>query len=205
MDLLRFFLRQHASTHAAEVSDPQATRFDRLLVGLSEAQLRVRPAAGLNSIVWLLWHMARTEDVAINLVVAAQAQLFDDGWARRMNVPEVHMGSGMTAAEVAALSERADVAAVRAYRSAVGVRTREIVAALAPAAWDEIQGLADTARAAAVAAFGPNDDWIAGVGHRPWQGISRGDQLGSSAIRHNDAHIGEMVTLRSLLEGPLGI
>jgi hypothetical protein len=205
MDLLRFILRQHASTHAADLSDARATRFDRLLAGLSESQLRTRPAAGLNSIVWLLWHMARTEDVAVNIVVAARAQVFDEGWARRMNVPEVHMGSGMTAAEVAVLSERADVAAVRAYRSAVGGRTREVVAALAPAAWDEIQGLADTERAAAVGAFGPRDDWIEGVGHRPWQGVSRGDQLGSSAIRHNTAHIGEMVTLRSLLEGPLGI
>ena len=108
------------------------------------------------------------------------------------------MGTGMTAGEVATLSEQADVAAVRRYRSAVGLRTREVVQTLAAGAWDEILTLADTSRAAAVGAFGPNDDWVAGVGHRPWQGITRGLQLGQTAIRHNTAHMGEGVTLRGL-------
>ena len=109
-----------------------ATGVERWLGGLSDDQMRRRPGEGLNSIVWLLWHMARTEDVAVNLVVAARAQVFDDGWARRMNVARPDMGTGMTAAEVADLSEQADVAAVRAYRSAVGLRTREVVQTLAP-------------------------------------------------------------------------
>ena len=51
---------------------------------------------------------------------------------------------------------------------------------------------------AAVGAFGPNDDWIEGVGHRPWKGHGRGHQLGQTAIRHNTAHIGEGVTIRGL-------
>lgn len=69
MDLVRFFLGQHAATHAGDVSG-RAGRFDRLLGDLSDDQLRVRPGPELNSVVWLLWHMARTEDVAVNLVVA---------------------------------------------------------------------------------------------------------------------------------------
>jgi hypothetical protein len=202
MDLLQFFLRQHAATHAAEVSGG-ASRFDGVLRGLTDDQMRVRPGAALNSILWLLWHMARIEDVAVNVIVAGRAQVFDAAWARRMNIVHVHMGSGMTATEVAELSAGADVGGVRAYRSNVGRRTREVVAALAPAAWDEIQDLSDTSRAADVGAFGPNDDWIEGTGHRPWQGISRADQLGSSAIRHNAAHIGEMVTIRGLAGWPI--
>ena len=154
--------------------------------------------AGLNSIVWLLWHMARTEDVAVNLVVAGRAQVFDDAWARRMSIPRPDMGTGMTAAEVATLSEQADIAAVRRYRSAVGVRTREVVQSLPALAWGEILSLADTTRAAAAGAFGPNDDWVDGVGHRPWQGVPRGHQLGQTAIRHNTAHMGEGVTIRGL-------
>jgi hypothetical protein len=198
MDLTRFFLAQHAATHASDVYDGRPSRFDRLLADLSEAQMRERPAAGVNSLVWLLWHMARTEDVAVNLVVAASAQVFDGAWARRMNIERPDMGTGMTDAEVAALSAAADVAGVRAYRSAVGRRTREVVGALAPAAWDDVLGLGDTTRAAAVAAFGPNDLWIPGVGHPPWQGHPRGEQLGATAIRHNAAHIGEAVTVRGL-------
>ena len=199
MDLTRFFFSCHAATHASEVYDGGASRFGRWLDGLSEDQLRARPGPRLNSIVWLLWHMARTEDVAVNLVVAAERQVFDDGWARRMNILHRHMGSGMTESEVTELTQRADVDAVRAYRSAVGTRTREVIRALRPDRWDEILTLEDTQRAAAVEAFGPNDEWIDGVGHTPWQGHTRGDQLGSSAIRHNAGHIGEAVTIGSLL------
>jgi hypothetical protein len=205
VDLTRFLLGQHAATHAGEVYDGPPSRFDRLLADLSDDQLRLRPAAGVNSLVWLLWHMARTEDVAVNLVVAARAQVFDDAWARRMNVGRPDMGTGMTDAEVSQLSATADVAGVRAYRTAVGRRTREVVATLAPAAWDDVLALADTSRAAAVGAFGPNDLWIPGVGHPPWQGHTRGDQLGGTAIRHNTAHIGEAVTIRGLAGLGLGI
>ena len=141
MDLMGFFLGLHATTHAHDVSGGPAGP-ERWLGGLSDDEFRLRPAAGVNSLVWLLWHMARTEDVAVNLVVAGRAQVFDDAWARRMRVARRDMGTGMTAAEVAELSERADVAAVRAYRSAVGLRTREVVLSLPRAAWDEELGLA---------------------------------------------------------------
>ena len=202
MDLLRFVLDLHAATHAPDVSGREG--IERWLAGLSEAQMRIRPREGLNSIVWLLWHMARTEDVAVNLVVAARPQVFDEAWARRMAIPRLDMGTGMTADEVAALSEQADLGAVQRYRSAVGVRTREVIQTLPARAWDEILSLADTSRAAAVGAFGPHDDWEEGVGHRPWQGHTRGHQLGQTAIRHNTAHIGEAVTVRSLAGFGLG-
>jgi len=87
----------------------------------------------------------------------------------------------------------------RPGRFDVDMRTREVVGALAPGAWDETRGLADTTRAHAAGAFGPNDDWVDGVGHRPWQGLARGDQLGSTALRHNAGHIGEAVTIRGLV------
>lgn len=205
MDALRFFLVQHAATHAADLEPGSGPGSDRWLGDLTEAQLRVRPGPGLNSILWLLWHMARTEDVAVNLVVAGRDQVLDEAWARRMNVPRRDMGTGMTADEVAALTERADVAAVRAYRAAVGRRTQEVAVALPAADWDVALGLEDTARAAAAGAFGPHDEWIEGIGHRPWQGLARGDQLGATAIRHNTGHIGEAVTLRSLAGFGLGI
>jgi hypothetical protein len=204
MDVVGFFLGLHAAAHAGDVSGA-ASGSERWLRGLTDDQMRRRPGAGVNSIVWLLWHMARTEDVAVNLVVAARAQVLDDGWARRMNVLRPDMGTGMTADEVAELSERADVAAVRAYRSAVGIRTREVASSLRADAWDESLGLEDTTRAALVGAFGPNDEWIEGVGHRPWQGHTRGHQLGQTAIRHNTAHIGEGVTIRGLAGMPLGV
>jgi hypothetical protein len=138
--------------------------------------------------------MARTEDAAVNPVVAGRDQVLDDEWVRRMNVPWRIIGTGMTDSEVTDMSARADVAAVRAYRSAVGVRTREVVQALPADTWDEIVGDDDIKRAALTGAF---RDWVEGTKY-PWLGWTRGDQLASSALRHSAAHIGEAVTVRGL-------
>jgi DinB superfamily len=199
VDLLAFFLSQHAAVHAREVSG-RAFLAQVVFDELSDDQMRLRPSEGLNSLVWLLWHMARTEDVAINLVVAGSDQVLDAEWARRMNVPWRIIGTGMTDGEVGELTARADVSSVRAYRSAVGIRTRQVVQALRADAWDEPVAADDIRRAATAGAF---RDWDAAQSH-PWLGWSRADQIASSALRHNAAHIGEAVTIRSLAGLGLG-
>ena len=203
MDAVTFFLMQHAGVHASEGGEP--SYFDRAMDGLSEADMRARPAKGVNSIVWLLWHMARTEDASVNLVVTSGRQVLDDTWIRRLGVDCRHIGTGMTDAEVSELTRRADLAAVRAYRSAVARRTREVVGGLPAKAWDEPVTLADTARAAAAGAFGPNTAWVDGVGFKPWQDQSRAARLSGGAVRHNAVHIGEAVTIRGLAGRSVGM
>jgi hypothetical protein len=200
VDLVTFFLRQHAAVHARDVSG-QVSPGQRVFAELSDDQMRMRPGPGLNSLVWLLWHMARTEDAAVNPVVAGRDQVLDDEWMYRMNVPWRIIGTGMTCDEVTEMTARADIAAVRAYRSAVGLRTREVVVALHPEAWDEIVDVEDIKRGATAGAF---RDWVEAVPY-PWLGWTRGEQLGSSALRHNWAHIGEAVTIRGLAGFGLGI
>jgi DinB superfamily len=57
MDAGQFFRLRYEPLHESMT--------DRLLADLSDAQLRARPH-GQNSIVWLLWHVARAEDIGIN-------------------------------------------------------------------------------------------------------------------------------------------
>ena len=197
MDLTDFFLRLHATVHASDVSEGRTPTVERWLGGLSDDQMRARPGTNLNSIVWLLWHMARTEDAAVNLVVHAGTQVLDETWARRMNADRRDIGTGMTDDEVADFTARADIAAVWAYRSAVGARTRDVVRRLRPDAWDEVVGAEDITRAARDGAFRADTSQLVAAGKHPWQGHTRADQLGSSAIRHNSGHIGEAVTIRS--------
>jgi DinB superfamily len=204
MDTLSFFLVQHGQLHSLDVATG-ASYADRVFAGLTDDQMRARPGNGLNSLIWLLWHMARTEDVAVNIVVSDGRQVLDDDWTRRMNVPWRTIGTGMTDADVGDLTARADVDAVRAYRAAVGRRTQDVVRALRPEEWNEIVGFTDTARAASAGAFAPNTAWVDGVGYKPWQGHSRAAQLAGSAIRHNAMHLGEAITVRSLAGFALGI
>jgi hypothetical protein len=204
MDAVSFFLVQHSSLHSAEVAGSR-TYADSVFAGLTDAQMRTRAGKRLNSLAWLLWHMARVEDVVVNLVVADGRQVLDDGWALRLKVPSRHIGTGMTDHEAVELGAGADIAALRAYRDAVGRRTREVVASLPAAAWEETVGAADTGRAAVAGAFKANTGWREDVGYVAWQDQSRAARLAGAAIRHNAMHMGEAITVRGQAGFGLGI
>jgi DinB superfamily len=111
---------------------------EELFSGMTDGQLRQRPH-GVNSIVWLVWHAARVEDAALSRLVADRPQVLDEGkWNGRLGLRRRDVGPGMTGHEVEALSADIDAAALRGYRRAVSERTKSIVAALPPAAWDEV-------------------------------------------------------------------
>ena len=199
MDVLGYFAMQHAQSHAGEVYGEPSV-MDRVFGAPSDAQMRARPAPGLNSLVWLLWHMARTEDVAVNLVVTPGAQVWDDAWARRTAIPRVDTGSGMSEAEVVALTAAADVAAVRAYWVTVGRRTREVVRELPPPAWDEIIGEGDIARAASAL----EGEFPPGQPH-PWLGDSLARRISGAAVAHSRVHLGEALTISGLAGFGIGL
>lgn len=81
--------------------------------------------------------MTRAEDIAVNVAIADTGQVWDEGWGAKLGVERPDIGTGMTADEVAVLSERIDLVALLDYRHAVAARTRQILVALDPAALDE--------------------------------------------------------------------
>ena len=183
MDPLSFFSLQHGRVHSAKVSSVPSIA-DQVFGGLTDPQMRTRPGTGLNSVVWLLWHMARVEDVGVNLIVTAGRQVLDEDWSSRLGIRRTDAGHGMTEDELTEFAARVDIGAVRAYRDAVGLRTRDVVAALEPASWLERVSTVDAARL---------PDWF-----KPFLGQPRAFELGTSAITHNAMHLGEAVTIRSL-------
>ncbi len=129
------FLEQHACVHTAQVSQSGGWSFeDEVMDGLSEGAARRIPGGGEQSIVWILWHAARIEDVTMNLLAAGCPQvLVSGGWAERLKIARMDTGNLMRAAEIVELSAAVDLDALRAYRAAVGRQTREIVPALSAA------------------------------------------------------------------------
>ena len=129
MDPFYLFLHQHAIVHSAEVGQTGGwSMADSVLKGLTEEQMRASPGAGMNSIVWIFWHMARTEDVAVSTLIAARPQVLSEGdWIARLNLSRYDIGTSMNDEEVRGISEQIDIPTLVAYRNAVGRRTREIV------------------------------------------------------------------------------
>src|SRR6266705_5420179 len=135
MDVRDLFLDQHAAMHSAAVGGNKMSAAERTFAGLTDEQMRVRPREDLNSLAWLMWHIARAEDILVNAVLAAQPQVFDDAWKKRLGVTRPDFGIGMTSAEVTQLTGQIDPGALRAYRDAVGLRTRELVGGFKPQDW----------------------------------------------------------------------
>jgi hypothetical protein len=197
MDLLHFLLDQHAHSHAAALTDaPEPMLSDQVLAGLTEDQLRARPAPGLNSIAWLLWHIARSEDVMVGVLLTERGQLLDeDNWFARLNTPHRDMGTGMDDADVTTVSAQLDIPTLLAYRHAVGLRTREIVPTLHSTTWDNP---IDPTRLLAANAFpNPTDGQ-----HRVatyWQNRTRRYILTTSLTTHNYQHLGEANAIKTLV------
>jgi len=129
---ISLFLAQHAMVHAARATKTKLWSFeDEMLDDMSGQQLRQIPRGGEHSIAWILFHLARIEDITMNLLVAGTGQIFSrEDWARKMNVSILHSANRMDGPSNARLSANIDIQCLREYRAAVAQRTRQIVQVL---------------------------------------------------------------------------
>ena len=193
MDAKDLFLDQHAVVHTAAVGGNKASAAERALGGVTDDQMRVRPREDLNSIAWILWHIARAEDIIVNPVLAGRGQVLDDAWIKRLGISRRDFGIGMSSAEVWQLTSQIDVGAVREYRDAVGLRTREVVKSFKPEDWQGQSEAAGAERAAAEGAFGTRVEALT----KGFTGRPRGMLLSGIALFHPSGHLGEATTIRS--------
>jgi hypothetical protein len=199
MDARGLFLMQHAAMHSAAVSNltsmpgrPFWSIADRTFGGLSNEQMRIRPREDLNSLAWILWHIARAEDIFVNAILAGRDQVFDGAWTRRLNVTRRDLGFAMTTDEVTELTRAIDVDALREYRDAVGRRTRQLVGEFGDKDWAGDIAAPELERAAGQGAFGPRADYVVKVfSDRP-----RAAVLSYIGVFHPSGHMGEAVTVR---------
>jgi uncharacterized damage-inducible protein DinB len=106
---------------------------DDILNDLPEEQFRRIPPKMEHSIAWLVWHMARCEDITLNLLVAGSGQvLLEGGWLESLKITMKHTGNAMEQTAIERFSLAIDLGALRGYRQTVGRRTREILSQLQP-------------------------------------------------------------------------
>ena len=190
MDAADFFLLRHESLHAMLT--------DRLLADLTDAHLRARPQ-GQNSLAWLLWHVARGEDIGVNGFAYDRAQVYDEGgWATRIGAGRRDLGTSMSSAEVDQLTEHVDVAALRAYWRAVGDRTLDTVRRDGSRGWDEAVEPARLRRIIRQSGdYGPRVD--TSRVETFYAGMTRGWAIAHLALSHSFTHFGEATVVRGML------
>jgi hypothetical protein len=193
MDVRDLFLDQHAAVHSAAVGGNKMSLAERTFGGLTDEQLRLRPREDLNSLAWLMWHIARAEDIVVNVALAGRPQLFDEAWMKRLGIARRDFGIGMTSAEVTELTRQIDTGALREYRDAVGRRTREVVGGFEPRDWEGAVTAEAVERAAAEGAFGARTEALV----KAFPGRPRAAVLSGIALFHSAGHMGEATTVRT--------
>jgi hypothetical protein len=196
-EAIHAFLEQHAMLHTASLMPGYRWSFqDEISADLTDEQLRQIPRGSLHSIAWLLWHIARTEDVTINLLLANTDQLlYADHWFEHLTIPTRDIGTEMSAADITALSAQIDIAALRAYRLDVGQRTREIVQQVTAG---ELRQRVEAQRIERVKAEGAVVPAAYGVAEY-WGRHTKGNLLLIPATRHSFTHLNEAGRVRQKL------
>jgi hypothetical protein len=125
----KLLLQTHAWLHAQGVSPDQDWSYqDEVLVGASEAWMRIIPEGEDHSIAWLLWHLTRCEDITMNLLVAETDQeLFHGNWFEKLNITWCDTGNAMTAAEIQDFSQKINLPVLFGYRMNVGKQTQAVI------------------------------------------------------------------------------
>lgn len=124
----------HSELHTARVSGlNRENAVDLLWKDLQPEEYAVMPTAKDETIAWAVWHIARIEDLTMNLLVAEASQVFDDSWQKRMNVSVRDTGNAMSDEEIMNFSRNIRTGELLRYRDEVGIRSREIVRSLKPA------------------------------------------------------------------------
>lgn len=126
----QLFLELHSKLHLSSMSGTERNEVDLLLNDLTLHEYRIMPTAKDETIAWVLWHIARIEDLTMSILIADGEQLFDPKWKEQLNTPISDTGNALSDHEIIALSQQLNMEKLIKYRNTVGKRTREIVKSL---------------------------------------------------------------------------
>lgn len=195
-EAMEMFRKQHGQIHSKAISAGQTWSYaDELIAELDESDWRSIPKGNDHSIAWLIWHLARIEDVAMNMLVADSQQIYvEENWVEHLHSPYADTGNGMLAAHISELSLAVDISALQAYRNAVGQRTQAISRSLSI---EDCKNKVDPMRIQRVrdeGAVRPNAEGLLEY----WSRRTIAGLLLMPPTRHNMVHLNEVSRLKNI-------
>jgi hypothetical protein len=174
---------------------------DEVLDDMPEAHIRRVLPGSEHSVAWLIWHMARCEDITLNLLVAGTPQvLHAGGWLKQLKITVCDTGNAMNRTSLAEFSAAIDLDALRSYRLAVGRRTRDIVKQLRPA---DLKRKVESARMQQVLREGAVVEAARGIADY-WSKRTVAGLLLMPATRHSLIHLNEALRLKHVGQRVVG-
>lgn len=124
------FLDIHAKLNLSEISNTEKNEVDNLLENLTQNQYSIMPTNKDETIAWVLWHIARIEDLTINILVARKDQIFNEDWKKKLNVSITDTANALSDNEIIDLSKNINIDKLISYRNEVARNTRKVVSDL---------------------------------------------------------------------------
>ncbi|MCC0643502.1 DinB family protein [Clostridioides sp. ZZV14-6150] len=121
------FLEIHSKLHLSEISNTEKNEVDKLIYDLNRNEYAIMPTSKDETIAWVLWHIARIEDLTVNVLVAQKEQIFNEQWKERLNVFITDTGNTLSDNEIMNLSKSINIDELLCYRNEVAKNTREVI------------------------------------------------------------------------------
>lgn len=140
-------LELHKELHTSVVSNlKDKNLIDRLIEDLEQKEYAIMPTSKDETIAWAIWHLARIEDLTMNILLNCDTQIFNESWKKRIQTPVSDTGNAMTDDEIMKFSKQICIKELLNYRDAVGVKSRDIINKLKPNDMKRKISQTDTAR-----------------------------------------------------------
>jgi DinB family protein len=179
-------------------------RFHHSAADLTPEELTARPVPGANPIGFILWHMARSQDWAVNAAIRDEPEVISRDHWRHTSLAVPGIGTGFTTDQAQQVASRVELAILLAYADAVHeditawLRTQgeSLLDEIPDAdAHDALHPEYQTAGFRAEMSSGPeHDDAVGRKG-----GLPAWVYLTSVAVTHLHRHLGEVDLLKDLL------
>lgn len=171
--------------------------YDDLYGRYTEQQLRTPAHPNMNSLLWILWHVARVEDAGVTRFVTGDEQVLKSGnWNVKLGLDIEHFGFGSVNTEMLEISQKLNISAVREYANAVKDYTMQAVDKLTPERLDEVLSVDEVRRVLFVENVAlPDLNELLFI----YPGWTRLEALYHFSMTHYYWHGGEVRTIESIL------
>jgi DinB superfamily len=194
----------HAIEMLIQQLDTVNIRLHHTADDLTPDELVARPLPGVNPIGFILWHMARSQDWAVNTAIRNEPELVKRAPWRQTQLAVPGIGTGFAAEEAAQVAGRVELRTLLAYADAVHADISMWLRTQPDSMLEEIPDAAahdaphpeyQTAGFQAEMSSGPeHDDAVGRKG-----GLPAWVYLTSVAVTHLHRHLGEVDLLKDLL------
>lgn len=128
----KLFAQIHKQVNHSGLYDNVTTEADKILCDITDDELAIIPTEDDETIAWSLWHIARIEDITINILAKSGEQIFNDKWKKKMCAPFADTGNSYGDNKMMRLSKSLNYNELMKYKKAVAESTKEFVMSLKP-------------------------------------------------------------------------